>query len=200
MNKVIVTMLCIIVIIGAIFTAVVIFKQDKEEEPKTSVTRVAEENIIDECTEEYEEMKSQNIIETNSEEKKTSPNCAIILKKYYTKCGHTLTEYTNLPNDLVNSTEEDIQEIYQGWNIESFEPNQITLSRTIESECGEHYIIRNENGKVAIYRVLENGTEELYENTEISTEYLPDADKDNMKTGIRANGKEELNQVLEDFE
>ena len=111
-----------------------------------------------------------------------------------------MTEYTNLPNDLVNSTEEDIQEIYQGWNIESFEPNQITLSRTIESECGEHYIIRNENGKVAIYRVLENGTEELYENTEISTEYLPDADKDNMKTGIRANGKEELNQVLEDFE
>ena len=200
MNKVIVTMLCIIVIIGAIFTAVVIFKQDKEEEPKTSVTRVAEENIIDECTEEYEEMKSQNIIETNSEEKKTSPNCAIILKKYYTKCGHTLTEYTNLPNDLVNSTEEDIQEIYQGWNIESFEPNQITLSRTIESECGEHYIIRDENEKVAIYRILENGTEELYENTEISTEYLPDADKDNMKTGIRANGKEELNQVLEDFE
>ena len=200
MNKVIVTMLCIIVIIGAIFTALVIFKQDKEEEPKTSVTRVAEENIIDGCTEEYEEMKSQNIIETNSEEKKTSPNCAIILKKYYTKCGHTLTEYTNLPNDLVNSTEEDIQEVYQGWNIESFEPNQITLSRSIESECGEHYIIRDENGKVAIYRVLENGTEELYENTEISTEYLPDADKDNMKTGIRANGKEELNQVLEDFE
>lgn len=200
MNKVIVTMLCIIVIIGAIFTAVVIFKQDKEEEPKTSVTRVAEENIIDECTEEYEEMKNQNIIETNSGEKKTSPNCAIILKKYYTKCGHTLTEYTNLPNDLVNSTEEDIQEVYQGWNIESFEPNQITLSRSIESECGEHYIIRDENGKVAIYRVLENGTEELYENTEISTEYLPDADKDNMKTGIRANGKEELNQVLEDFE
>lgn len=200
MNKVIVTMLCIIVIIGAIFTAVVIFKQDKEEEPKTSVTRVAEENIIDECTEEYEEMKNQNIIETNSGEKKTSPNCAIILKKYYTKCGHTLTEYTNLPNDLVNSTEEDIQEVYQGWNIESFEPNQITLSRSIESECGEHYIIRDENGKVAIYRILENGTEELYENTEISTEYLPDADKDNMKTGIRANGKEELNQVLEDFE
>ena len=200
MNKVIVTMLCIIVIIGAIFTAVVIFKQDKEEEPKTSVTRVAEENIIDGCTEEYEEMKSQNIIETNSEEKKTSPNCAIILKKYYTKCGHTLTEYTNLPNDLVNSTEEDIQEVYQGWNIESFEPNQITLSRSIESECGEHYIIRDENEKVAIYRILENGTEELYENTEISTEYLPDADKDNMKTGIRANGKEELNQVLEDFE
>ena len=200
MNKVIVTMLCIIVIIGAIFTAVVIFKQDKEEEPKTSVTRVAEENIIDECTEEYEEMKNQNIIETNSGEKKTSPNCAIILKKYYTKCGHTLTEYTNLPNDLVNSTEEDIQEVYQGWNIESFEPNQITLSRSIESECGEHYIIRDENGKVAIYIILENGTEELYENTEISTEYLPDADKDNMKTGIRANGKEELNQVLEDFE
>lgn len=200
MNKVIVTMLCIIVIIGAIFTAVVIFKQDKEEEPKTSVTRVAEENIIDECTEEYEEMKNQNIIETNSGEKKTSPNCAIILKKYYTKCGHTLTEYTNLPNDLVNSTEEDIQEVYQGWNIESFEPNQITLSRSIESECGEHYIIRDENEKVAIYRILENGTEELYENTEISTEYLPDADKDNMKTGIRANGKEELNQVLEDFE
>lgn len=200
MNKVIVVMLCIIVIIGAIFTAMFIFKQDKNEEPKTSVTKVSEENIIDECTEEYEEMKNENILETNSEEVKTSPNCAIILKKYYTKCGHTLTEYTNLPNDLVNSTEEKIQEVYQGWSIESFVPNQIVLFRNIESECGEHYLVKDENGKVAIYRILENGNEALYENTEISTEYLPDVDKINMKTGIRANGKEELNQVLEDFE
>ena len=60
--------------------------------------------------------------------------------------------------------------------------------------------MKDENGKVVIYRILENGNEALYENTEISTEYLPDVDKINMKTGIRANGKEELNQVLEDFE
>lgn len=200
MNKVIVAMLSIIVVIGAMFTAVMIFKQSDSEKPQTVVTKVAEENIVDECTEEYEELQDRNVIKTNSEEKKTSPNCSVTLKKYYTKCDHTLTEYINLPNDLVNSTQEDIQEVYQGWDIESFETNQIVLTRTIDSECGEHYIIRDDNGKVAIYRILENGEEELVEKTEISTDYLTQTDKDNMKNGIRANGKQELNQLIEDFE
>lgn len=200
MNKIIVIMLCAVVVIGAIFTAVIMYEKNKEETPKTSETKISEENIIDDCTEEYEEIKNRNIIETDVKEKKTSPNCEVILNSHYTKCGHTLVEYTNLPNDLVNSSKADIQKVYQGWDIKEFEPNKITLKRDIKSECGEHYILRINEGKIAIYKALEDGREELYENTEISTEYLPEVDKENMKNGIVANGKQELNRILEDFE
>ena len=30
--------------------------------------------------------------------------------------------------------------------------------------------------------------------------YLPEIDKDNVKEGIRVNGKQNLNQLIEDFE
>ena len=43
-------------------------------------------------------------------------------------------------------------------------------------------------------------SEKEYEVTDISTEYITDTDKINMKNGIKVNGKQELNQLIEDFE
>ena len=53
---------------------------------------------------------------------------------------------------------------------------------------------------IVIYKLLEDGTEKEYEVTDISTEYITDTDKINMKNGIKVNGKQELNQLIEDFE
>lgn len=201
MNKYMIAIISAIIIVGAILTAVVLFdKNEKTVEPQTIETKLSEEIIEDECTEEYKEMKRSEIIQVASEEVKTSPNCFIILKKIYSGCGHTIEEYINLPNDLVNLTKEEIQNVYQGWNIEKFESNEIVLNRKLEGECEEHYIVKDENNRVSIYRILENGEEELVEKTDIYTDYLPNEDKNNMKNGIRANGKKELNQVLENFE
>ena len=47
---------------------------------------------------------------------------------------------------------------------------------------------------------MENGEKELFEKTDISIEYLTESDKINMKDGIRVNSKQELNQLIEDFE
>ena len=56
--------------------------------------------------------------------------------------------------------------------------------------------------KNIIYKnyIDENGQEKLYETTEIAIDYLTDEDKENIKNGIKVNGKEELNQLIEDFE
>ena len=45
-----------------------------------------------------------------------------------------------------------------------------------------------------------DGSETLYEKTNISSEYLTEADLLNMQDGLEIYGKEELNQVIEDFE
>ncbi len=60
--------------------------------------------------------------------------------------------------------------------------------------------MKDKEGKVVIYKLLEDGTENEYEVTDISTEYITDTDKINMKNGIKVNGKQELNQLIEDFE
>lgn len=197
MNKTIMTIIAIIVIIGAIIIGVQIYKPNKEQED--IITKVSDEKIEDDCTDEYQDIQEE-MLQANSTEEKISPNCFITMKKTYNKCGHTTSEYIAIPKELVNKTKEDLEEKYVGWTIDKFSDTQIVISKEEEGECGEHYIVKDKEGKVVIYKLLEDGTENEYEVTDISTEYITDTDKINMKNGIKVNGKQELNQLIEDFE
>lgn len=197
MNKTIMTIIAIIVIIGAIIIGVQICKPNKEQED--IITKVSDEKIEDDCTDEYQEIQEE-MLQANSIEEKISPNCFITMKKTYNKCGHTTSEYIAIPKELVNKTRWDLEEKYTGWTIDKFSDTQIVISKKEEGECGEHYIVKDKEGKVVIYKLLEDGTENEYEVTDISTEYITDTDKINMKNGIKVNGKQELNQLIEDFE
>jgi hypothetical protein len=197
MNKTIMSIIAIIVIIGAIIIGVQICKPNKEQED--IITKVSDEKIEDDCTDEYQEIQEE-MLQANSTEEKISPNCFITMKKTYNKCGHTTSEYIAIPKELVNKTKEDLEEKYAGWTIDKFSDTQIVISKKEEGECGEHYIVKDKEGKVVIYKLLEDGTENEYEVTDISTEYITDTDKINMKNGIKVNGKQELNQLIEDFE
>lgn len=197
MNKTIMSIIAIIVIIGAIIIGVQICKPNKEQED--IITKVSDEKIEDDCTDEYQEVQEE-MLQANSTEEKISPNCFITMKKTYNKCGHTTSEYIAIPKELVNKTKEDLEEKYAGWTIDKFSDTQIVISKKEEGECGEHYIVKDKEGKVVIYKLLEDGTEKEYEVTDISTEYITDTDKINMKNGIKVNGKQELNQLIEDFE
>lgn len=200
MNRVIITMISIVVIIAAILTAVAIFNPNQGEYVTKVKTEIAEEEILDDCTDEYEGMEYESMIKANTQEEKTSPNCSLITKTYYKKCGHTKNEYSNLPQSMVNLTKDEIQEKYPEYKIETFASNEVILYQEKEGECGEHYMVKDKEGMVTIYRILEDGSQKELETTGVSVEYLPETDKINIKNGIQVNGKPELNQLIEDFE
>lgn len=200
MKRVIITMISIVVVIGAIVTAIAIRSEKKQEEPQTIVTEVAEEEILDDCTDEYEQMQNQNLLETNSDEEKISPNCSFTIRTYYKGCGHITTEYNNILDELVNKTETELNEMYPEYMVETFKSNEVVVYVEQEGECGEHYLVKDLDGKVVIYERLSDGTERLLEETSITTDYLPETDKIQMKDGIEVNGKQELNQLIEDYE
>ena len=159
---------------------------------------IVSEKVTDDCIEEYQEVQEE--IATNSKEKKISPNCLLILKKYYDECNHTINEYVDVPQDLVNGTEEDLKKEYPYWQIEKYSSNEIILYKEFNSNCGQHFVLREDEGKITVYKINENNEEEIYEKTEISVEYLSETDKGKISEGIKVNGIEELNQLLEDFE
>ena len=198
MNRIIITMIAIIVIIGAIFTAFAILKPNKEENVQKEF-KIAEKEILDDCTDEYEMMQKESEA-TNSNEEKTSPNCSLEIKTYFKGCQHITRQYSNLPENLVNLSKEEIQEKYPDYDIQSFSSNEVILYSQKEGDCGEHYLVKSDEGTVSIYKVLENGNLEKIEETGISTEYLPETDRINMENGIEINGNQNLTQLLEDFE
>ena len=200
MNKVIITMICIIVVLGAIITGVLISQPKDEQQNTVTQTQIGEEEILDDCTDEYEELENSNMLETNSSEEKISPNSSITYKTYYKGCGHTKEEYNNMPQELINCTKSEIEEKYTEWQVEKFASNEVVLYREVDGECGEHYLVKEKEGKLVVYKILENGEEQEYETTQISTDYLTDTDKIEIQNGIRVNGKQELNQLIEDYE
>lgn len=179
-----------------------IVRQNKKSETIPETNTYISEKIEDECTEEYkeEQMANQNTTEVSSTEEKVAANAILILKKYYTKCDHTINEYVELPKELVNLTKEQVQEKYSDWEVIGFEKGKITLYKEFDDVCGEHFKLKIEDGKVVVYTVNNDGTETLYEKTNISSEYLTETDLLNMQDGLEIYGKEELNQVIEDFE
>ena len=192
-----------IIVIG-IITGVYIYNRNKKigKNIVDNEINIVSETITDECTEEYEKLEEQAKleIETNSSEEKISPNCLITLKRYYDECQHTINEYLDIPKDLVNGTESDLQKEYPNWEIQKYSNNEIILYKEFNSNCGQHFVLRDVGGKINIYKINENNEEELYEKTEISVEYLTETDRIEIQNGIRVNGIEELNQLIEDFE
>lgn len=203
MKRAIIILSVALVIIISVCTAFLIKdlnKEEIEEKADTKVSELTNEPVTDECVDEANNFEEIEIEETNSNEEKTSPNCKLTMKRYYNECGHSIEEYASLNNELVNKTKDEIQQVYSAWTIDKFSNDEIIISRSFDSQCGEHYIVRDKDGKVAVYLLSGDGTETELQETEISTEFLTEADKLELQDGIRANGKQELNQVIENFE
>ena len=139
-------------------------------------------------------------IETNFEEEKITPNTLIVYDKYYKECGHTVREKDNSTDTMVNLNKEELRGLYSDWEIKQFGSNEVVLYKEFAGECGQHYLLKENDGFVAIYRIESDGNFKLIEQTEISTQYLPSVDINRLKEGIKLNGKEELNAYIEDFE
>lgn len=201
-NTVKIIIISVVLAICAGIATYFVVRQNKKSETIPETNTYISEKIEDECTEEYkeEEKANQNTTEVSSTEEKVAANAILILKKYYTKCDHTINEYVELPKELVNLTKEQVQEKYSDWEVIGFEKGKITLYKEFDDVCGEHFKLKIEDGKVVVYTVNNDGTETLYEKTNISSEYLTETDLINMQDGLEIYGKEELNQVIEDFE
>ena len=188
----------IFVTIAIILCVYILFDKKEIGEEEIDNNVYISEVIEDECTEEYEQYKNATTVAATEE--KLTANAILILKKYYQNCEHTINEYVELPQELVNMTEKEVQSEFADWEVIGFEKGKLTLYKEFNDVCGEHFKLKVEDGKVVIYIVNTDGSESLYEKTNISSEYLTETDLINIQEGLEIYGKEELNQLIEDFE
>lgn len=182
--------ICAIIILGVI-VGIFISKNITKEEQKVETKLVSTEQNL---------QNSIEIISTSYAEVKASPNCLFEFKTYYKGCKHTTTKRENIPEELVNKTEIEMQDKYKDYKIENFTANNIVFYQEKEGICNEHYVLKENNGYIAIYKVDNAGKETLKETTQIVTTYLPEADRQSLKNGIQIIGKENLSLTLEDYE
>lgn len=169
---------------------------------------ISNTNMIDTqklADEKSEETKSNETIlneavETSSVSMKVSPNAIIIQKRYYKSCDHLIREVIDIPEDLINKTQDDVMNKYSDWKLEGYSPKEIVIYKEFQGICNEHYVIKERNGVIGIYTENNEGIQEWQEDTEISTQYLPEEDLEQLKVGIKIVGKNNLYSFLEDYE
>ena len=163
-------------------------RTDQKKESK------ADDNII------WKNNIENEIAETEAEVvEKISPNCKIIERTFYKKCGHEIEENWIVNKSWVNFSKEELEDILDDEDIEEFSTNEIILYKKEDKMCPEHYIIGEANGLINIYKLNQNGEAELYEVTNIYLEYLPEEEKEKLKETVEVMGREELNSVLENL-
>ena len=149
-------------------------------------------------------VSDNNGLEIIKEEVRISPNTCIEKEIYYTKCRHTIKDILEVDNNIINMNEKEfyyyIKKNYPNLNIISFSVSKIILRENRESLCPNHYIIGESNGKIAVYRIGEDGEKILYKIFEdYSITLLKEIDQDKLKKGIVVDTEEELSDVLESF-
>lgn len=146
----------------------------------------------------------QNVIQNekivNATREKVSPNAKVIIRTYYEKCNHDEQKEVELPVEMVNCTQEELESKYNDLELESFSADKLIFLKKEEGICNNHYIVKDINNEINIYKLKNNEEEVFFDKTSISTEYLSELDLEKLKKGIKVYGKEELNSILEDFE
>lgn len=197
MKKLGIVVLCIIIVIVAIYIGTLLFSSLNTT--KDNANNITATNNIIENNINYS-VKNDITIKTNTQEEKISPNATLILKRQYKECGHIIKKYETIPDDVVNLTKEELELKYEDWQIEEFTSANIVLIKEEDGFCDEHYILKPKDGLIAIYKIDEQGNEKLEEITGISIEYLTESDQAKINKGIIIYGREELNSIIEDYE
>ena len=128
-------------------------------------------------------------IKTSSSEIKISPNC-----------GHTIKEKSIATQDIVNFSKDEFEELYSDWQVSKFSSLEIDLEKNFDGLCGQHYLVKSDNGYVKIYNIKSDNSLELEEATEIAVKYLSLEDMNELENGVILYGKENLNSYIENFE
>ena len=205
-NKFIIGISIAFISILAVASGIYIYKLDNmvdeiaEREKALELSKL-EELVEDECTQ-YDEndiVSEETVVSTSQEDDKVTPNTILVLERFYERCGYTVIQETVMPYDVVNMTKEQMEEKYADWTIREFNLKEVVMYKVIDDRCDEHYVLKEDDGYIDIYNENEDGTLEIAELTDISTEYLAEPDIEKLNEGIKVHGKVELEKILEDY-
>lgn len=146
-----------------------------------------------------QKQQEENVIEVFVGEEKISPDAKLIIKKIFSRCKHSTVSIIDMPDELINLSEKELANKYSGWNIEKFTSEEVIISREIDANCEDHFVIKENDGEVAIYNELTEDKLNFIDTIEVDFDLLTEQDKEYLKEGIRVYGKGELGSVIEDF-
>lgn len=135
-------------------------------------------------------------VETN----KTLLEATMKLERFYSKCGHTLYEEDSMERRYIGKTEDELTALFPNWQLKRFDPEQVVLHMELDAYCPDHYLIKEEDGYLVIFRSdKDTGLPLIVEAMEVSLEHLNQEALDEIKEGVIVDSIEGVEPLLENW-
>jgi hypothetical protein len=123
---------------------------------------------------------------------------------YYLLCDEEISNkkiHYDVDIDELKNEEEKLQEEEnKTYQIVKENSEEICYKRVINTYCPNHYKVILENGKINIYSIITDESQQLYKTLEIPSKTLRNEVVDELTGGILVNSNEELKLIIEDIE
>lgn len=137
-----------------------------------------------------------------------SANTKVVLRTEYKKGGDYEEKTESATNKIIGKNREEIEKIYksEGYQVDSMNPSEIILVKTIDSYAPNKYVFGIKGGHLAIYRTDKNGNayieDESKDVTPIKAEALKKMDLELLLKGAKQfefDTREQAEAKLEDY-
>lgn len=143
-------------------------------------------------------------IQIVQEENIITPNTIIEERVHYKVCDDIPTLEKKAPDELVNMTREEFVNYLENnlpeVRMVSFSTERIVLWSEKDQLCTNHFVVGEEDGKIAIFKIDEDGERVL---DKVFPEYpinlLQPIDQEKLREGIRVNNEEDLSDIIENY-
>ncbi|MBQ8555782.1 MAG: hypothetical protein IJ438_07915 [Clostridia bacterium] len=125
-------------------------------------------------------------------------DCQVIQHLTYAPCGHALTRRQVLPTELAGKGREELSAAYDAWQVTSFSPAEVEMTRTLAMYCPDHVVLMpDESGHLCIFVNRYGDALALVRELGIAVNELPDAVQEEVRPGKGFDTQEALEQWLE---
>lgn len=153
------------------------------------------QGFYDECTN-YNEN-----IETVNKQSKVSVNTEIVLTDKYLLCNHEVDNKVDVDISNINKTYEEIEKQFNDYSIKEFNDKYIRLYRKVDSYCPFHYILKQKDSNISVYKKIDELNNILLDNLDLNYNSLRENDKKLfIGEGLEIYGQKELYELIEDFD
>lgn len=131
---------------------------------------------------------------------KTTAQTDFVQKIVYLKCNDEEILRTKPTEKLVGLTIYQLQKVYQGWVIDKFDRDEVSMTLKVDSYCREHannMFIGIHDGKVTVFYGKPGPRSIIKEITNITVSGLMAQDVEELQHGIVIQSTEELLRTLE---
>lgn len=127
--------------------------------------------------------------------------CELLQTLTYTRCEHVVTRRVTAPAELYGKTLQEVEPLYDEWQITEFAPKLIKMGQRPDLYCPDHMVLMPDaTGVLCVFQNKYGDALALVSELELELSALPAAVQEEVRPGIGFATLSELEQWLESVE